>query len=69
MSNLVDNYEIRNNAILILRYNEKKLNIFLKTNIENTNKIKQINYKLENLENSDAINNVVSNLKSYINEL
>ncbi len=69
LSNLVDNYEIRNNAILILRYNEKKLNIFLKTNIENTNKIKQINYKLENLENSDAINNVVSNLKSYINEL
>ena len=47
----------------------KKIKYFLKTNIENTNKIKQINYKLENLENSDAINNVVSNLKSYINEL
>ena len=32
LNQLVDNYEINNSAILILRYDENILNVFLKTN-------------------------------------
>ena len=32
LSRLVDNYEIKNSTILILRYDNKDLNVFLKTN-------------------------------------
>ena len=51
LSRLVDNYEIKNSSIVILRYDEKKLNVFLKTNLAGPNKVKQIDFGLENLEN------------------
>ena len=31
---LVDKYEIKNSAILILRYDEKNLNVFIKTDFK-----------------------------------
>ena len=38
LGKLVDNYEINNSAILILRYDKNILNIFIKTNFKNTKK-------------------------------
>ncbi len=69
LSRLVDNYQIKNSTILILRYDEKVLNIFLKTNLEGIKKSKKINFKLEDLNNKEVRNDIIRNLKSYINEI
>ncbi len=69
LSRLVDNYEIKNSSIVILRYDEKKLNVFLKTNLSGFKKVKKIDFELENLENKEVIDDVILNLKYYINEL
>tara|TARA_Y100001970_G_scaffold74701_1_gene94680 strand:- start:15549 stop:16604 length:1056 start_codon:yes stop_codon:yes gene_type:complete len=69
LSRLVDNYEIKNSSILILRYDEKKLNVFLKTNLSGFKKVKKIDFELENLDNKEVVNDIILNLKYYINEL
>tara|TARA_Y100000590_G_scaffold7163_1_gene9185 strand:- start:4381 stop:5430 length:1050 start_codon:yes stop_codon:yes gene_type:complete len=69
LSRLVDNYEIRNSTILILRYDQKKLNVFLKAKFENSKKVSKVDFKLENLENKEARQDIIKNLKFYINEL
>ena len=39
---LVDNYELKNSAILILRYDNKVLNVFIKTNFKNKKSLKKL---------------------------
>ena len=50
LSKLVDNYEIKNNAIVILRYDKDTLNVFIKTNFKNTKKYKKIKIIVKNLD-------------------
>tara|TARA_A100001011_G_C14191979_1_gene791771 strand:- start:185 stop:1240 length:1056 start_codon:yes stop_codon:yes gene_type:complete len=69
LSRLVDNYEIKNRSILILRYDKKKLNVFLKTDLSGFKKVKKIDFELENLENKEVVSDIILNLKYYINEL
>ena len=45
LNRIVDNYEIRNSAILIFRYDNQKLNAFMKTNLEGVKKAKKINFQ------------------------
>ena len=69
LNRIVNNYEIRNSVILILRYENKKLNSFLKTNLEGIRKVKKINFKSQNLDTKESRNNIISSVKYYINEL
>ena len=69
LSRLVDNYEIRNSTILILRYDQKKLSVFLKSKFENNKKVSKIDFKLDSIENRDSRKDIIKNLKFYINEL
>ena len=69
LSRLVKNYEITNSTIIILRYNQKKLDVFLKSNLSGIEKLKKIDFKIENLDNEDIRNDIISSLKSYIVEL
>ena len=69
MSKLVDNYEIKNSAILILRYDENKLNIFLKTKLFNTTKVKKIDFNLDDMNKIEARSDIILKLKNYIHEL
>ena len=69
LSRLVDNYEIKNRAILILRYDKKKLGVFLTTDLSGSKKVKKIDFMLENIENAEARRDIIVNLKYYINEL
>ena len=69
LNQLVDNYEIKNSAILILRYDEKVLNIFLKTNFKNVRKLKKIELNVKNLQDKKVRESVIVNLKSYIHDL
>ena len=69
LSRLVKNYEIQNSTIIILRYNQKKLDVFLKSNLSGIEKLKKIDFKIENLNNEDIRNDIISSLKSYTVEL
>jgi len=69
LSRLVDNYEIRNSTILIFRYDKKKLNIFLKTKLGDSKKVRRREFELEDLENKEVRQDIIRNLKLYINEL
>ena len=69
LNRIVDNYEIRNSAILIFRYDNKKLNAFMKTNLEGVKKAKKIDFVSEKLENKESRNNIIRSAKYYINEL
>ena len=69
LSRLVKNYEIQNSTIIILRYNQKKLDVFLKSNLSGIEKLKKIDFKIENLDNEDIRNDIISSLKSYTVEL
>jgi len=69
LSQLVDNYEIKNSAILILRYDEKVLNVFLKTNFKNVKKLKKIEFNVKNLQDKKVRDGVIASLKSSIHDL
>ena len=69
LSTLVNNYEIRNSAILILRYDKNKLNVFFKTNLGGVKKSKKVDFELENINNEKVRQDIIRNLKFYINEL
>ena len=69
LSKLVKNYEIKNSTIIILRYNQKKLDVFLKSNLSGIEKFKKIDFKIDNLDNEDVRNDIISSLKSYTIEL
>tara|TARA_B100000945_G_C20357480_1_gene585387 strand:+ start:38 stop:1087 length:1050 start_codon:yes stop_codon:yes gene_type:complete len=69
LSRLVDNYEIKNSTILILRYDKEKLNVFLKSNLEGSLKAKKITYNNKDLDNKNIRQDIIKNLKYYINEL
>ena len=69
LNQLVDNYEIKNSAILILRYDEKDLSVFLKTNFNNVKKFKKIEFAVKNLENKEVREEIISKLKFSIHDL
>ena len=51
LQTLVDKYEIKNSAILILRYDESVLNVFIKTDFKGLKKLKKIDIFVKDLEN------------------
>ena len=69
LSQLVDNYEIKNSAILILRYDKKVLNVFLKTNFNNVKKFKKVEFTVENLQDQKVRSGIIESLKSSIHDL
>ena len=69
LSQLVDNYEIKNSAILILRYDENVLNVFLKTNFNSLRKLKKIELKVKNLQDKKVRESVINSLKYSIHDM
>ena len=69
LSGLVDNYEIKNSAIIILRYDKNILNIFIKTNFKNTKKFKKIEFTVKNLNDKKVREETISKLKFVIHDI
>ncbi len=65
---LVDNYEIKNNSILIFRKTDKDLNVFLKTNFQGTRKVKKFEFGNRDIEKKEVRAQIIKNLKSRIND-
>ena len=69
LSELVDNYEIKNNAIVILRYDKDTLNVFIKKNFKNTKKYKKIKIIVKNLDEKKVREETISKLKFLIHDI
>lgn len=69
LNQLVDNYEIKNSAILILRYDENILNVFLKTNFNSLRKLKKIELNVKNLQDKKVRESVINSLKHSIHDM
>ena len=69
LSYLVDNYEIKNSTIMILRYDKKKLKVFFKTNLNGIKKNNKIEFSVDDLENKEVRGDLIKNLKLYVNDI
>ncbi len=68
LSALVDNYEIKNSAILIFRYDEGELNVFFKVDFKGTKKARRVKFIVENLTNKEVRADIIKSLKININD-
>jgi len=68
LSELVDNYEIKNSTILILRYDEGELNVFFKVDFKGSEKAKRVKFIVEDLTNKEVRADIIKNLKTNIND-
>jgi hypothetical protein len=69
LSELVDNYEIKNSAILILRHDEGELNVFFKVDFKDVEKATRVKFIVENLTNKEVRADIIKSLKININDL
>ena len=69
LQSLVDKYEIKNSAILILRYDKNNLNVFIKTNFKGFKKLKKIDIFVKNLENKEVREETILKLQSIIHDM
>ena len=69
LGKIVENYEIKNSAVLILRYDKNILNIFIKTNFKNTKKFKKIKMIVKNLEDKKVREETISKLKFLVHDI
>ena len=69
LEKLVDKYEIKNTSILILRHNNKKLNVFLKTNFKGSKKTKRYDFKIQDIDDMEKRALIIKDLKFHINDL
>ena len=68
LSELVDNYEIKNSAILIFRHDEGELNVFFKVDFKGVEKAKRVKFIVEDLTNKEVRADIIKNLKININD-
>ena len=69
IQSLVDKYEIKNSAILILRYDENILNVFIKTDFKGFKKLKKIDIFVKDLENKKVREETILKLKSIVHDM
>tara|TARA_Y100000590_G_scaffold465573_1_gene638267 strand:+ start:311 stop:1393 length:1083 start_codon:yes stop_codon:yes gene_type:complete len=69
IKSLVNKYNINNYVFALLEHNNKKLNIYIKTNFENNEVSKNISYKLENFNDKKNLNYILKDLKIKITDI
>ena len=65
----VNKYDVKNYVFAIMDYENKKLNIHLKTNFNNNKKSKNIFYDINNIKDQLALNFILRDLKLKITDL
>ena len=66
---LVNKYDIKNYAFALMDYQDKKLNIYLKTNFNNNKISKNVLYELNNINDQSILNSILIDLKLIITDL
>jgi hypothetical protein len=66
---LVNKYDIKNYVFALMDYQEKILNVYIKTNFNNNKISKNFSYQLDSINDTKSLNSVSSDLKSKITDL
>ena len=69
IGNLVNEYNIKNYVFALMEYQNKKLNVHLKTNFNNNKTNKNISYNIENINDESALTSILKDLKLKISDL
>ena len=69
IDNLINKYNVKNYAFTLMDYQNKKLNIHLKTNFKKNMISKNISYEIENMDDQIALEIILKDLKSKITDI
>ena len=69
ISNLVNEYDIKNYVFSLMEYQNKKLNVHLKTDFNNSKTNKNISYNIENINDTSELTLILKDLKLKISDL
>jgi len=69
LEKIVSKYDTKNYVFALIDYNNKKLKIYLKTNLNNSKSSKNIFYRIDTMENKDKLNYVLKDLKMQITDI
>ena len=69
VSNIVNKYNEKNYAFLLMSYDNKKMNVHIKTNFNANKKSKNIYYEIDNIKNKMEMNSVLKNLKFRLTDI
>ncbi len=65
----INKYDVKNYVFALIDYQNKKLNIHLKTNFNNNKISKNISHEVKNINNKQKLNYIIKDLKSKITDL
>ena len=69
VDDFVIKYNIKNYAFVLMNYQNKLLNMHLKTNFDNVKTSKNITYEIDNIDDRSKLSSVLKDLKMQITEI
>jgi len=69
IDDFVNKYDIKNYVFTLMHYQNKQLNIYVKTNFNNNKTSKNITYELSDIKNELKLNDILKDLKEQITEI
>tara|TARA_B100000686_G_C16696795_1_gene921011 strand:+ start:45 stop:1139 length:1095 start_codon:yes stop_codon:yes gene_type:complete len=69
VNDLVNKYDVQNYAFALMDYNNKKLNIYLKTMFNNNKTSRNITYEIDNIDNQSSADFILKDLKLKITDI
>ena len=69
IKNLINRYDVKNYVFALIEYQDKKLNVHLKTNFVNNKLSKNFFYEVEDINNESSLNLILKDLKLKITDL
>ncbi len=68
-SSFIEKYDVKNYVFLLMDYQDKKLNVYVKTNFENSKISKNFIYNLNKIENETELDFILKDLKLKITDI
>ena len=69
IESLVNKYDIKNYVFALMDFQDKLLNVYIKTNFNNNKISKNISYKITNIKDENLLNEILNDLKFKITDL
>ena len=69
INNLVNKYDVQNYVFALMDYQNEKINIYIKTNFNNSNTSKNLLYNIKNMKDELALGKILKDLKFKITDV
>jgi len=66
---IINKYNIKNYVFTLMHYQNMQLNIYVKTNFNNSKTSKNITYELNDIKNELKLNDILKDLKMQITDI